>query len=59
METMVDAREKAPGAATRDMYLDPSGNPIAHASRRDRWRPPFPASPRRSTTWRADSANCP
>jgi gamma-glutamyltranspeptidase / glutathione hydrolase len=25
-ETMVDAREKAPGAATRDMYLDKAGN---------------------------------
>ncbi len=32
METMLDAREKAPGAATRDMYLEPSGNPIARAS---------------------------
>lgn len=31
-ETMLDAREKAPGAATRDMYLDASGNPIARAS---------------------------
>jgi gamma-glutamyltranspeptidase/glutathione hydrolase len=31
-ETMLDAREKAPGAATRDMYLDASGNPIEHAS---------------------------
>lgn len=31
-ETLLDAREKAPGAATRDMYLDASGNPIAHAS---------------------------
>ncbi len=31
-ETMLDAREKAPGAATRDMYLDPAGNPIARAS---------------------------
>ena len=30
-ETMLDAREKAPGAATRDMYLA-SGNPIARAS---------------------------
>jgi gamma-glutamyltranspeptidase/glutathione hydrolase len=26
LETMVDAREKAPGAATRDMYLDKAGN---------------------------------
>ena len=24
-ETMLDAREKAPGAATRDMYLDKAG----------------------------------
>lgn len=32
VETMLDAREKAPGAATRDMYLDPGGNPIARAS---------------------------
>src|SRR5208282_370835 len=31
-ETMLDAREKAPGAATRDMYLDKDGNPIARAS---------------------------
>jgi gamma-glutamyltranspeptidase / glutathione hydrolase len=32
METMVDAREKAPGAATRDMYLDKAGNEIEDAS---------------------------
>jgi gamma-glutamyltranspeptidase / glutathione hydrolase len=32
LETMVDAREKAPGAATRDMYLDKAGNEIANAS---------------------------
>ena len=32
LDTMVDAREKAPGAASRDMYLDPQGNPIEHAS---------------------------
>ncbi len=31
-ETMIDAREKAPGAATRDMYLDKSGNEIKNAS---------------------------
>jgi gamma-glutamyltranspeptidase/glutathione hydrolase len=31
-ETMLDAREKAPGAATRDMYLDKAGNPIDNAS---------------------------
>lgn len=32
LETMVDAREKAPGAATRDMYLDKAGNEIENAS---------------------------
>lgn len=32
LDTMVDAREKAPGAASRDMYLDAHGNPIEHAS---------------------------
>jgi gamma-glutamyltranspeptidase / glutathione hydrolase len=32
LETMLDAREKAPGAATRDMYLDASGNEISNAS---------------------------
>jgi len=31
-ETMLDAREKAPAAATRDMYLDAAGNPIERAS---------------------------
>ncbi len=31
-ETMVDAREKAPGAASRDMYLDKAGNAIENAS---------------------------
>jgi gamma-glutamyltranspeptidase/glutathione hydrolase len=31
-QTMLDAREKAPGAATRDMYLDSAGNPIENAS---------------------------
>jgi gamma-glutamyltranspeptidase / glutathione hydrolase len=31
-ETMVDARETAPGAATRDMYLDKNGNEIQNAS---------------------------
>jgi gamma-glutamyltranspeptidase/glutathione hydrolase len=32
LETMLDAREKAPGAASRDMYLDSSGNEIPNAS---------------------------
>jgi gamma-glutamyltranspeptidase/glutathione hydrolase len=31
-ETMVDAREKAPGHASRDMYLDKAGNEIENAS---------------------------
>ena len=31
-ETMLNAREKAPGAASRDMYLDKAGNPIENAS---------------------------
>ena len=31
-ETMVDAREKAPGAASRDMYLDKDGNEIPNSS---------------------------
>ncbi len=31
-ETMLDAREKAPGAASRDMYLDKAGNAIDDAS---------------------------
>jgi gamma-glutamyltranspeptidase/glutathione hydrolase len=32
-ETMIDLREMAPGAATRDMYLDKDGNPIPSLSR--------------------------
>ncbi len=31
-ETMVDAREKAPGGASRDMYLDKAGNDIKNGS---------------------------
>jgi gamma-glutamyltranspeptidase/glutathione hydrolase len=45
LETMVDAREKAPGAATRDMYLDASGNPIAHASTRGALAAGIPGEP--------------
>jgi len=33
LETMIDLREMAPGAATRDMYLDKDGNVIAGRSR--------------------------
>jgi len=28
LNTMIDAREKAPAAATRDMFLDKAGNPV-------------------------------
>jgi gamma-glutamyltranspeptidase / glutathione hydrolase len=31
-ETMLDAREKAPGGASRDMYLDKAGNAVENAS---------------------------
>lgn len=31
-ETLLDAREKAPGAASRDMYLDAAGHPLPTAS---------------------------
>jgi gamma-glutamyltranspeptidase/glutathione hydrolase len=33
LETMIDLREMAPGASTRDMYLDKDGNPVASLSR--------------------------
>jgi gamma-glutamyltranspeptidase / glutathione hydrolase len=33
LETMIDLREMAPGAATRDMYLDQAGNPVPGLSR--------------------------
>lgn len=32
LDTMIDAREKAPAAATRDMYLDRQGNPVPRLS---------------------------
>jgi gamma-glutamyltranspeptidase/glutathione hydrolase len=32
LQVMVDARERAPAAATRDMYLDADGNPVPGAS---------------------------
>jgi len=32
LDSMLDAREKAPGAASRDMYLDKAGNVIENAS---------------------------
>jgi gamma-glutamyltranspeptidase/glutathione hydrolase len=33
LEMMIDLREMAPGAASRDMYLDKDGNPIPGLSR--------------------------
>jgi gamma-glutamyltranspeptidase/glutathione hydrolase len=33
LETMIDLREMAPGASSRDMYLDKDGNPVASLSR--------------------------
>ena len=42
-EIMVDAREVAPQAATRDMFLDEKGNVVPGRSTRPRSRPPFPA----------------
>jgi len=44
-ETMVDAREKAPAAATRDMYLDKNGEPIANASTRGALAAAIPGEP--------------
>lgn len=32
INTMIDARERAPAAATRDMYLDARGNPVPNLS---------------------------
>jgi gamma-glutamyltranspeptidase/glutathione hydrolase len=33
LESMIDLREMAPGAASRDMYLDKDGNPVPGLSR--------------------------
>jgi gamma-glutamyltranspeptidase / glutathione hydrolase len=45
VDTMVDAREKAPGAATRNMYLDKSGTPIAKASTQGALAAAIPGEP--------------
>jgi gamma-glutamyltranspeptidase/glutathione hydrolase len=45
LDTMVDARESAPGAATRDMYLDASGNPVPYASVRGPLAAAIPGEP--------------
>jgi gamma-glutamyltranspeptidase/glutathione hydrolase len=44
-ETMLDAREKAPGAATRDMFLDKAGNPIPNASTQGSLAAAIPGEP--------------
>ena len=38
IETMIDLREMAPGAATRDMYLDKDGNAVRELFRAIRAR---------------------
>ena len=58
-ETMIDAREKAPGAASRDMYLDKAGNAVENASIAGRWPRQFRASRPHSITWPASTASCP
>ena len=57
-ESMVDAREKAPGAASRDMYLDKAGNEIPNSSTSGPRHRPFQANPLRSNIWRANMASC-
>jgi gamma-glutamyltranspeptidase/glutathione hydrolase len=46
LETMVDAREKAPGAASRDMYLDSAGNVIENATSAGALAAAIPGEPR-------------
>jgi gamma-glutamyltranspeptidase / glutathione hydrolase len=46
LETMVDAREKAPGAASRDMYLDNAGNVIENATSAGALASAIPGEPR-------------
>jgi gamma-glutamyltranspeptidase / glutathione hydrolase len=44
-ETMLDAREKAPAAASRNMYLDQAGNPIDRSSREGPLAAAIPGEP--------------
>ncbi len=44
-EVMVDGREVAPAAATRDMYLDDEGNPVPRASKDGPLAAGIPGSP--------------
>jgi hypothetical protein len=54
-ESMIDLREMAPGASTRDMYLDKDGNVVPGLSR---WRREFRESRLASPTWRRNTASC-
>jgi len=44
-EIMIDLREMAPGAATRDMYLDKDGNPVPGLSRESALAAGIPGEP--------------
>ena len=58
-ETMVDAREVAPKAATRDMFLDDKGNVVAGSfDRRPRSPPAFPAKRPAGRISRRSTASC-
>jgi gamma-glutamyltranspeptidase len=55
---MIDLREMAPGAATRDMYLDKDGNAVAGLSRDSALAAAFPESRPASSTWPRSTASC-
>lgn len=44
-DVMIDGREEAPGAATRDMYLDEQGNFVQHLSRNGALAAGIPGEP--------------
>jgi len=44
-DVMIDGREKAPGAASRDMYLDDQGNFVQHLSRNGALAAGIPGEP--------------
>jgi len=44
-ETMIDLREMAPGASTRDMFLDQDGNPVDRLSRESALAAGIPGEP--------------
>jgi gamma-glutamyltranspeptidase/glutathione hydrolase len=45
LDTMIDAREKAPAAATRDMFLDPQGKPVPKLSTQSALAAGIPGEP--------------